>query len=150
MKIEDLYRDELLDHHRSPRNSGRLSEPSHVAELHNPLCGDRVVVTLRVDGSRISEVACDTLGCAICRASGSMMTEAVIGQPTPDALAAVTRFRQLSAAGVEEEHALGEAPLALRVFAEVRRYPNRSRCATLPWEALERALHAEPCSASRQ
>jgi nitrogen fixation NifU-like protein len=140
MTLDDLYRDELLDHHRAPRNAGRLSEPSHSAELHNPLCGDRVIVTLRVEAGRIRDVACDTRGCAICRASGSMMTEAVVDRQTPDALTVGTRFREHCATGTDDEQSPGETPHALGAFAAVRRYPNRLRCATLPWEALEQAL----------
>jgi len=97
--VLDLYQAVILDHHRAPRNAGRLADPTHSAELNNPLCGDHVVVTLRVGQPGVLEARCDVRGCALCRASGSLLTELVLGQPLAQATARVERFLALLAPG---------------------------------------------------
>jgi nitrogen fixation NifU-like protein len=142
-----LYPDILLEHHRAPRRAGRLPAPTHAADGNNPLCGDRVAVTLAIGEGRVLDVCCEVKGCAICRAAGSMMAEAVVGRELADVNALLRRF--LDALG--EASASGEAsPGANRAEAaawgplaallEARRFPNRRRCASLSWEVLERAL----------
>jgi nitrogen fixation NifU-like protein len=93
--VLELYQAVILDHHRAPRNAGRLVDPTHSAELNNPLCGDHVVVTLRVGQPGVVEARCDVRGCALCRASGSLLTELVLGQPLAQATARVERFLAL-------------------------------------------------------
>lgn len=148
MTAQDLYQRAIVEHHKQPRNAGRLQPCTHAAELHNALCGDRTVVTLRLAEGRLQAVCCETLGCAICRASGSMMTEALKGAPLPWALELCDFFLDLfsdsAAAGPPRE--VDEADVErlgpLSAFVEVRRHPSRTRCATLPWEALRRAVQA--------
>ena len=93
--VLELYQAAILDHHRAPRNAGRLADPTHSAELNNPLCGDQVVVTLRVGQPGVIEARCDVRGCALCRASGSLLTELVLGQPLSRVSARVERFLAL-------------------------------------------------------
>jgi nitrogen fixation protein NifU and related proteins len=93
--VLELYQAVILDHHRAPRNAGRLADPTHSAELNNPLCGDHVVVTLRVGQPGVIEARCDVRGCALCRASGSLLTELVLGQPLAQVTARVERFLAL-------------------------------------------------------
>jgi nitrogen fixation protein NifU and related proteins len=160
-----LYQRAILDHHQAPRHAGRLAQPTHSADGHNPLCGDRVSVTLAVAAGRLVEVRCDVKGCAICRASGSMMAEAILGRDVSEVQALSDRFlatvaREPSAAAdgpaaegpaierVAEGIALAPAqPTAeelewgeLAGLLEARRFPNRRRCASLSWEILQRAL----------
>jgi nitrogen fixation NifU-like protein len=137
-ELGKLYPDILLEHHRAPRRSGRLEAPTHSAEGSNPLCGDRVGVTLAVGEGRLLDIRCEVKGCAICRAAGSMMAEAVVGLELPEVSDLLRRF----------VHALGEPPGEQRedlwgplsALLEARRFPNRRRCASLSWEVLERAL----------
>jgi nitrogen fixation NifU-like protein len=160
-----LYQRAILEHHQAPRHAGRLAQPTHSADGHNPLCGDRVSVTLAIAEGRLLEVRCDVKGCAICRASGSMMTEAIIGRDVSEVQALSDRFlaavaREPSAVadgpaveGHVAEGAAERAALAptqpsaeerewgeLAGLLEARRFPNRRRCASLSWEILQRAL----------
>jgi nitrogen fixation NifU-like protein len=153
-EIGKLYPDMLLDHHRAPRHAGRLATPTHAADGNNPLCGDRVTITLEIGQGRVLDIRCDVKGCAICRAAGSMMAEAVLGRELVEVNALLSRF--LLAIGAEpsagpsagasgpggapapEEHGGGWGPLT--ALLEARRFPNRRRCASLSWEVLERAL----------
>jgi nitrogen fixation NifU-like protein len=140
----DWYRDVILDHDRHPRNTGRLSDATHVSEGNNPLCGDRLVLGLRVEAGRVSAARCDVQGCAICRASGSMLTEAVVGRGV-DEVTALSRAFFAAVLGPAAAATAGQASALgpLEALSEARRFPNRARCATLPWEALQRALGAE-------
>ena len=136
--IEDLYQEILLDHYRRPRNFGALPGADREVDGHNPLCGDRLHLALRLDGDRLAEVRFEGSGCAISTASASMMTEAVRGRRVGEVLALAERFRQMltgeGAAGAAEE--LGE----LAALGGVREFPMRVKCATLAWHALRAAL----------
>jgi nitrogen fixation NifU-like protein len=142
-----LYQESILLHHRAPRHFGRLDQPTHAADGNNPLCGDRVRVTLDIGEGRVLDVRCDVQGCAICRASGSMMAEAIVGRDLGEVKALLERFlAELSAAPSTEAGGAGDpasdparwGPLA--ALLEARRFPNRRRCASLGWEVLQRAL----------
>jgi nitrogen fixation NifU-like protein len=139
-----LYQQAILEHDASPRYAGRLTAPTHTAELSNPLCGDRVSLTLQIDGQLLDDVRCEVKGCAICRASGSMMAEAIISRDLAAVRGLCQRFLAALAAapGASASAAASEqldwGPLS--ALLEARRFPNRRRCATLSWEALERAL----------
>jgi nitrogen fixation NifU-like protein len=134
-----LYEEVILDHNRSPRNWGELPGATHRAEGHNPLCGDQLTLWLALDGDVIREARFEGEGCAISKASASMMTQAVRGKTTAEAEALWGRFHDLvtgktPAAG--EDKALG----SLRAFGGVARFPMRVKCATLAWHALREAL----------
>lgn len=159
--IPELYGEVILDHNRRPRNFGRLQAANHVAVGHNPLCGDRVAIYLRVADERIEEIGFEGVGCAISTASASMMTEALRGKPVAEARQLFERFHALLTAGgdlsprgeptepggataAEPEPELGK----LEVFAGVREFPMRVKCATLAWHALQAALASEAHSAA--
>ena len=134
---EQLYQEMVVEHKRAPRHFGTLAAPTHEARGHNPQCGDDVDVQLRLDDGRIADIAFDGQGCAICIASASMMTEAVIGRDIEAARALQQRFRAVLTGQAEPEGAqLGK----LVSLAGVSRYPSRIKCALLGWHALMHAI----------
>ena len=137
-ELDDLYQEILLDHYRRPRNFGPLPGADREVDGHNPLCGDRLHLALRLDGDRLAEIRFEGSGCAISTASASMMTEAVRGRRVGEILAIVERFRALlTGEGPAPEAAeLGE----LAALGGVRAFPMRVKCATLAWHALRAAL----------
>ena len=140
LALDDLYQDLVLEHKRAPRHFGVLAAPTHEAQGRNPQCGDEVRVQLRVEGDRVRDIAFSGQGCAICVASTSMMTEAVLGEEVEAARALQQRFRAMLTGQAEP----GERPLGkLESLAGVRDYPSRVKCALLGWHALMHAL-AQP------
>jgi len=136
-----LYQEVILDHNRKPRNFGRLDPATHRAKGHNPLCGDRINVTLNVGGERIEAIAFEGEACAICKASASMMTTTVKGRTLPEAERLIREFRDMATGKLDSQltqHHLGR----LTVFAGVRDLPSRVKCAILPWHTLHAALNA--------
>ena len=136
----ELYQQVILDHNRTPRNWGALEPHTHHAEGHNPLCGDRYVVALKLaaDGS-IEDIRFQGSGCAISKASASMMTDAVKGRPQAEAESLVEQFRRLVVGELDparDPHQLGK----LKVFSGIWEFPARVKCATLPWHTLQSAL----------
>lgn len=140
-ELDELYQEILLDHYKRPRNFGPLPGSDHEADGHNPLCGDRVHVRLKLDGDRLAEVKFEGSGCAISTASASMMTEAVRGKSVQDAERAFARFRALltGPAGAVPDEELGE----MAALAGVRAFPMRVKCATLPWHTLKAAIESK-------
>jgi nitrogen fixation NifU-like protein len=133
----DLYQDVVMDHKRAPRHFGTLPAPTHQARGHNPSCGDDVRLSLKVEGDRLQDIRFSGQGCAICIASTSMMTEAVIGRDLAYARDLQRRFRAVMTGEAEPEAAqLGK----LISLAGVRHYPGRIKCALLGWHALMQAL----------
>lgn len=138
---DNLYEDLVLDHNRSPRNFGPLDGATHHGEGRNPLCGDHFHVHVRLDGDRLNEVRFDGAGCAIARASASMMTSAVTGFTKGEAALLMEAFeRMLVASTGDEGLPVDESLGPLTVFENVRAYPMRIKCALLPWKALRLAL----------
>jgi nitrogen fixation NifU-like protein len=135
-----LYQEVILDHNRKPRNYGALPQASHRAEGHNPLCGDRIAVTLHLDGERIDDIAFQGESCAICKASASMMTVNVKGKTRAEAETLIGEFREM-ATGTPGPDGLDHIG-RLRVFAGVRDLPTRVKCAILPWHTLHAALNS--------
>jgi len=134
--LGDLYQQTILDHNRNPRNFRRLEPANRSAEGHNPLCGDRIKVYVQVDGDTISDIGFqmpDGAGCAISKASASLMTAAVKGKPVAEAEALFQAFRDMLAGGPI-------APGKLAAFGGVRAFPARVKCANLAWHALHAAL----------
>ena len=135
--IDDLYQDLVLEHKRAPRHFGPIAAPTHEAQGRNPQCGDEVRVQLRIEDDRVRDIGFTGQGCAICIASTSMMTEAVLGAEVAAARALQQRFRAvLTGQAQPEETALGK----LESLAGVRAYPSRIKCALLGWHALMHAL----------
>jgi nitrogen fixation NifU-like protein len=134
---EQLYQEMVVEHKRAPRHFGTLAAPTHEARGRNPQCGDDVQVQLRLDNGRIADIAFDGQGCAICIASSSMMTEAVLGQDIDTARALQQRFRAVLTGKAEPQAAqLGK----LVSLSGVSRYPSRIKCALLGWHALMHAI----------
>ena len=133
-----MYREVLLAHNEQPHHFYALSQPTHVAHGHNPLCGDEITVHLRIDGNRIKEISFMGQGCAICKASASLMTLRLEGQETTDAEKdAQGVLAWLNDAAAEQPDHLGE----LEALLGVRKFPMRIKCATLAWHAFLKALN---------
>jgi nitrogen fixation protein NifU and related proteins len=138
--LRDLYQEVILDHNKRPRNFGAMADASARAEGHNPLCGDRVTVYVRIEDDRIANVSFEGSGCAISRASASLMTDSVKGGTVADADALFHAFQTLLTAGPASTPEMGDIG-KLEVLAGVRDYPSRIKCATLAWHALQAAVH---------
>lgn len=135
--LQELYQSVILDHNRKPRNFGALEGANRTAEGKNPLCGDHVQVELHVDGDVISDIHFTGQGCAISKASASLMTAAVKGKTRAEAEALFQRFHAL----VTGHDANGGKDLGqLVVFSSVSRFPVRVKCASLAWHTLKAAL----------
>jgi nitrogen fixation NifU-like protein len=140
--LTDLYQEVILDHNRRPRNFGALADPTRVANGHNPLCGDKLRLYLKLDGGRIADVSFEGSGCAISKSSASLMTDAIKGQSIADALALFERFHAVVTTPVDEP--IDEASVGkLAVLAGVREFPARVKCASLPWHTLKAALERD-------
>jgi nitrogen fixation NifU-like protein len=139
--LRELYQQVILDHNKSPRNFNILEPADRKAEGYNPLCGDHYTVFLRMDGDTIREIGFQGSGCAISKASASVMTSIVKGKSTPDADATFQQFHDL-VTGESQEPDL-EKLGRLAAFAGVKEYPSRIKCATLPWHTLQNALRGE-------
>jgi nitrogen fixation protein NifU and related proteins len=143
--LEDLYREIILDHYRSPRNHGELpTPPAHRTEGFNPLCGDEIVLTVVVDEGTISDVKVAGHGCSISQSSASLMTGAVKGKSVEDARAAMRSFKRMMTVTDDTDEA--EQPVDVRSLGElaalqgVVKFPVRIKCATLAWNTLDQAL----------
>jgi len=138
--VMDLYQEVILDHNKNPRNYGKLDSADHSASGSNPLCGDQLVLYLRMDGDRIEEIRFEGSGCAISTASASLMTQVVSGKSRDDVDALYDSFHELLTGDpsvvAEAAPELGK----LAVFSGVREYPVRVKCATLAWHTLKAAL----------
>jgi nitrogen fixation NifU-like protein len=144
--LSDLYQEVVLDHGKRPRNFGPLEGATHRAEGLNPLCGDRIAVSARLEGGALREARFEGSGCAISKASASVMTGVVKGKTPEEIDALFERFHRLVTEGPRpgDEEALGK----LAVFGGVHEYPTRVKCASLAWHALRAALarKGEPVS----
>jgi nitrogen fixation protein NifU and related proteins len=142
--LRDLYQQVILDHNRKPRNFRKVADANRTAEGYNPLCGDRITLELTVQDGVVKDAAFLGSGCAISKASASMMTASVIGKPEAEVDALFHRFHAMLTGAHGAAADLGK----LAVFAGVREFPSRIKCATLAWHTLQAALHeaAEPVS----
>lgn len=147
--LRELYQEVLLDHYRRPRNFGPLEGATCSAEGHNPLCGDHLKVYLELQGERLARVGFEGSGCAISTASASLMTEAVSGLSVAEAERLFDRFHDLLTGDPSHPAAVPPELGKLEVFAGVRQYPVRVKCATLAWHTLKAALQAGARSAAQ-
>ena len=136
MELNDLYRDVILDHNKRPRNFGRVDPADALANGHNPLCGDRLTVTLRLAGDIVDDVKFEGNGCAISVASASMMTEAVKGHSRDEVATLFDRVHALLTQADAPSTDLGK----LAALSGVREFPARVKCASLCWHTLNAAL----------
>lgn len=136
----DLYQQVILEHNRKPRNFKKLESASHQAEGFNPLCGDHLWVYLRLNQEgNIDEVCFEGSGCAISKASASMMTVALKGKSEDQAKTLFSLFHQLICGELSLE-AASSIPGSLKIFSSISRYPSRIKCASLAWHAMNAAF----------
>jgi nitrogen fixation protein NifU and related proteins len=147
MDLKELYRDVILDHNRRPRNFGRIEGADGHAEGHNPLCGDRLSLSVRMHGERIEDIRFEGKGCAISTASASLMTEAVKGKERREVQALFERVHAL----LTQQDASADAALGkLAALSGVREFPVRVKCASLCWHTLNAALAHENATVSTE
>lgn len=143
--LSELYQNVILEHNRSPRNYRAMSDADRKADGHNPLCGDEVTVWVRLDGDVVGDVSFQGAGCAISKASASLMTGAVKGKSRAEVERLFDRFHQLVTGTLPagQSETLGK----LAVFSGVSEFPIRVKCASLSWHTLKAALGGEPAPA---
>jgi len=139
--LRDIYQEVILEHAKAPRNFRALESPAFKAEGYNPLCGDRCTVYIAMQGDVIEDIAFQGSGCAISRASASMMTQSLKGKTASDAEDLFQSFHRMVTGqnGSEDHPEIGK----LAVFSGVSGFPVRVKCATLAWHTLEAALHGD-------
>ncbi|MDR7483555.1 MAG: SUF system NifU family Fe-S cluster assembly protein [Armatimonadota bacterium] len=135
MALDDLYREVILDHYAHPRNRGRLDPADLTVEGTNPLCGDELVLSVRLQGERVAAARFEGRGCSISQASASMLTEAITGKSLDEVRGLIGQFKGMMR-GAPPADALGD----LAALQGVRKFPVRIKCATLAWVALEQGL----------
>lgn len=136
--LKDLYQEVILDHNKQPRNFHKMENPSHHADGHNPLCGDQISVFLKMEGDRIADISFEGSGCAISKASSSLMTTLVKGKTQNEANALFEGFHKMVTGSVGDP--LPENIGKLAVFSGVCEFPARVKCASLAWHTLKAAL----------
>lgn len=147
MDLRDLYRDVILDHNKRPRNFGRIEPCDSHADGHNPLCGDRLTVWLRLKDDRIEDIRFEGKGCAISTASASLMTEAVKGKDRRAVNELYGRIHSL----LTQRDAVADASLGkLAALSGVREFPARVKCASLCWHTLNAALERSAATVSTE
>ena len=139
--LRDLYQEVILEHSKAPRNYRVLEHANHRAEGFNPLCGDRFTVYLDMSGDTIRDISFQGSGCAISKASASMMTQRVKGRTRSEAEMLLENFRHLLTGKISADDRQGLGKLS--VFSGVSEYPVRVKCATLAWHALRAALNGQ-------
>ena len=145
-ELDDLYRDVILDHYRSPRGAAPLAHPTVTQDGYNPLCGDEVKLELLVENGRIADVSVQGRGCSISVASGSLLAEQLKGKTVAEARQVLEAFRALlHGDGAPDEDALGD----LMALEGVKSFPVRIKCALLPWTTLEQALAVDGAAGGR-
>ena len=141
-ELSELYQEVILDHNKKPRNFHKLENANRRAEGFNPLCGDQLNVYLHVEDDQVKEVSFEGSGCAISKASASMMTQAVKGKTKAEAEILFNEFHRMAMGELDEEtepNHLGK----LTIFAGVREFPARVKCATLSWHTMHAALEGQ-------
>jgi nitrogen fixation NifU-like protein len=147
MNLKDLYRDVILDHNRSPRNFGRLVPANAEAAGHNPLCGDKLNLTARLQGDRLEDLRFEGQGCAISTASASLMTEVVKGRTRQEIAELYDEVHELL---TDTSHAPKRDLGKLMALAGIAEFPARVKCASLCWHTLNAALSREPAPVSTE
>ena len=141
-ELRELYQQVILDHNKSPRNFKKLENANHIAEGYNPLCGDKINLYLVVEGDVVKDVGFQGSGCAISKASASLMSSIVKGKTKKEAEKIFSKFHDLVTGKLNDEAEIEELG-KLAVFAGVRDFPARVKCASLAWHTLISALKDE-------
>ena len=139
-ELRELYQQVILDHNKSPRNFRVMENPTQEADGHNPLCGDTLHVYLHVEDGIVKDVSFQGSGCAISKASASLMTSMIKGKTVEEAEKLFENFHALVTGNLESDHDISELG-KLGVFAGVQEFPVRVKCASLAWHTMETALH---------
>jgi len=148
-ELRELYQQVILDHNKTPRNFGRLENANRHQEGYNPLCGDHLHVYLHVEDDVITDISFEGSGCAISKASASLMTTALKGRSVAEAEKFFARFHDMVTADVEapvDQESLGK----MAVFSGVREFPMRVKCATLAWHTVKSALEGDDAPVSTE
>src|SRR5258708_3778259 len=141
-ELSELYQQVILDHNKKPRNFHKLETANYTAEGYNPLCGDQLSVYLQLEDNQVKDIGFEGSGCAISKASASMMTQAVKGKTKQEVEVLFNEFHRMVRDELDEEiepNHLGK----LKIFAGVREFPVRVKCATLSWHTMHAALEGE-------
>jgi nitrogen fixation protein NifU and related proteins len=140
-ELSELYQQVILDHNKNPRNFHRLEDANRSAEGFNPLCGDQLKVFMQIEDEKVKSISFEGSGCAISKAAASMMTQTIKGKTLTEAQTLFHEFHQMVTGDMNEEveDNLGR----LRIFAGVREFPARVKCATLSWHTMKAALEGE-------
>ncbi len=141
-ELNELYQDTILEHNKNPRNFREIEDARHTADGNNPLCGDALRVYVKMDGDTVSDVAFKGSGCAISKASASMMTQTLKGKDREEADALFDEFHRMVTGDLDietQDNKLGK----LKIFAGVLEFPARVKCASLSWHTVHAALHGE-------
>ena len=141
-ELSDLYQEVILDHNKNPRNFREIDDADKEADGKNPLCGDALRVYVKMDGDSVADVAFKGSGCAISKASASMMTQTVKGKTREEAEVLFDEFHRMVTGALDterDENQLGK----LKIFAGVLEFPARVKCASLSWHTLHAALNNE-------
>ncbi|HEX3101002.1 MAG TPA: SUF system NifU family Fe-S cluster assembly protein [Pyrinomonadaceae bacterium] len=141
-ELSDLYQEVILEHNKNPRNFREIEDADQYADGKNPLCGDALRVYVSLDGDTVTDVAFKGSGCAISKASASMMTQAVKGKTREDAQRIFDEFHRMVTGELDietDDNDLGK----LKIFSGVLEFPARVKCASLSWHTLNAALHGE-------
>lgn len=138
-ELQELYREVILDHNRSPRNFGELESADRVVEGVNPLCGDRMTLYVKLDNGRIADIKFKGSGCAISVASSSLMSERVKGETVSESLRLFDLIHDMLTGSADGHEDLDK----LAALSGVREFPTRVKCASLAWHALKTALSGE-------
>jgi nitrogen fixation NifU-like protein len=147
MDLRDLYQEVIIDHNKNPRNFREMAEPTHHADGYNPLCGDRLTLSLQVRDDVIEDASFQGSGCAISVASASMMTEHLRGKPISEARRLFDAFHAVVTNAPHDETVdLGK----LAALAGVKDFPARVKCATLCWHTLQAALEGDATPAKTE
>ncbi len=135
-QLDDLYRRVIMDHYKTPRNRGELEDGSVTVNLNNPTCGDRISLQLQLEDGIVRNVKFTGEGCSISMSSASMMTEAVMGKTSVEALALADKFSAL----MKGEDVQFEDYEDVEALSGVNKFPARIKCATLAWNALRKGV----------
>ena len=148
-ELKELYQQVILDHNKNPRNFRKIENANHFAEGYNPLCGDRLNIYVELEGGTIKDISFQGSGCAISKASASLMSSIVKGLPVEEAERLFEKFQAVITGKITDEENIGELG-KLAVFAGVKEFPSRVKCASLAWHTMIAAFKQEDKSVSTE
>ena len=138
--LNQLYRSVIMDHYKNPRNKGTIEDGDYTVDMNNPTCGDRIHLTMNVEGDVIKDAKFDGEGCSISMSSASMMTDIIKGKTIEEALEVSEEFSKMM---LGEDYEITEDMGDIEALNGVNQFPARIKCATLTWKALERGVKAD-------